>query len=87
VVNVGRGSIIDQKALIERLSDGRLHAAGLDVIDGEPNVPTELLALDNAVITPHCAGVTRESSEASMATVLANIRAQFAGQQLLTQVN
>jgi lactate dehydrogenase-like 2-hydroxyacid dehydrogenase len=87
VVNVGRGSIIDQQALIDRLSDGRLHAAGLDVIDGEPAVPAKLLELENAVITPHCAGVTRESSEASMDTVLRNIRAQFAGQPLLTQVN
>ncbi len=63
VVNIGRGSIIDQEALIEALAASRLWGAGLDVLDGEPAVPPKLLELDNVVITPHRAGSTHETSE------------------------
>jgi D-3-phosphoglycerate dehydrogenase len=60
VVNVGRGSIIDQEALIAALAGGRLFGAGLDVIDGEPAVPPRLLALDNVIVTPHAICFTDE---------------------------
>ncbi len=75
VVNVGRGSIIDQAALIAALAAGRLFGAGLDVVDGEPEVPPALLALDNVVVTPHRAGSTLETLDDALARMIATLRA------------
>lgn len=75
VVNVGRGSIIDQQALIDALAAGRLFGAGLDVVDGEPDVPAALLALDNVVVTPHRAGSTLETLDDALARMIATLRA------------
>ncbi len=77
VVNIGRGSIIDQEALIAALASGRLWGAGLDVLDGEPAVPPRLLALDNVVITPHRAGSTHETSEDAIDLTIRTLEAWF----------
>jgi len=75
VVNVGRGSLIDQAALVDALRSGRLFGAGLDVIDGEPAVPEALLALDNVVVTPHRAGSTFETLEDALQRMLQTLEA------------
>lgn len=77
VVNIGRGSIIDQEALIAALASGRLWGAGLDVLDGEPAVPPRLLTLDNVVITPHRAGSTHETSEDATDLTIRTLEAWF----------
>ena len=77
VVNIGRGSIIDQEALIEALASGKLWGAGLDVLDGEPAVPPRLLELDNVVLTPHRAGSTHETSDDAVALTIRTLEAWF----------
>src|SRR5690606_33118163 len=55
LVNIARGSVVDQEALVTALKDGTILAAGLDVFENEPNVPDELIALPNTVLLPHVA--------------------------------
>jgi lactate dehydrogenase-like 2-hydroxyacid dehydrogenase len=85
-VNVARGWLVDEAALVRALSDGRLGAAGLDVFEREPQVPQELLGLDNVVLTPHIASNTEETMRAMGECVLDNIRGWFAGKGALTPV-
>ncbi|KAE8660451.1 Glyoxylate/hydroxypyruvate reductase HPR3 [Hibiscus syriacus] len=63
IVNIARGPIIDEKELVRCLVKGEIRGAGLDVFEHEPDVPVELFALDNVVMTPHCAVHTMESFE------------------------
>jgi hydroxypyruvate reductase len=86
LVNVARGSIVDEQALIEALERRAIAGAGLDVYEDEPNVPERLGRLDNAVLMPHVAGFTHEAFRAAVDLVRANLRAHFAGQPLLTPV-
>lgn len=85
-VNVARGSVVDQDAMIELLESGRLGGAALDVFADEPNVPEALLQFDNVVLSPHQGSATREARNAMGALVVANLDAHFAGEPLLTQV-
>lgn len=86
LVNVARGSIVDEPALVLALQEGRLGAAALDVFEDEPNVPAPLLTMDNVLLTPHIASATEETRGAMGALVLANLDAFFAGQPLPTAV-
>ena len=86
VVNIARGSVIDEAAMIEALKSGKLGAAGLDVFDKEPQVPAELLALDNVVVQPHVGSATHPTRTAMGQLVIDNIAAHFAGKALLTPV-
>ena len=89
LVNIGRGSVVDTAALIDALRANRIAGAGLDVVEGEPNVPPrlpELLQFDNVVVTPHCAGRAPEARAAATALILANLNAHFAGKPLPTPV-
>jgi lactate dehydrogenase-like 2-hydroxyacid dehydrogenase len=86
LVNVGRGTVVDTAALIDALQAKRIAGAGLDVIEGEPAIPPQLLQFDNVVITPHCAGRAPESHTAATAAILANLNAYFAGKPLLSPV-
>ncbi len=85
-VNVARGWLVDEVALVQALTSGRLGAAGLDVFEYEPKVPEELLALDNVVLTPHIASNTEETMRAMGDCVLDNVRSWFAGTGPVTPV-
>lgn len=84
LVNIARGSIVDQAALIAALEAGRLGGAGLDVFADEPNVPEALLTRDDVVLAPHQASNTIETRVAMGANVLANLAAHFAGEPVPT---
>ena len=85
-VNVARGWLVDERALVSALQSGRLGAAGLDVFYDEPKVPAELIALDNVVLTPHIASSTEETFGAMGQCVLDNLESWFAGKGALTPV-
>jgi hydroxypyruvate reductase len=82
VVNISRGSVIDEKALVTALSDKTIAGAGLDVYEKEPHAPDALTALPNVVLAPHIGGHTLESHVAMQNCVLANLTGFFAGQGL-----
>jgi lactate dehydrogenase-like 2-hydroxyacid dehydrogenase len=86
LVNVARGSIIDEAALVSALERKQLGAAGLDVFVDEPHVPEALCRMDNVVLQPHRASATRETRLAMGELVLANLAAFFAGQEPPTAV-
>jgi hydroxypyruvate reductase len=86
LVNVSRGSVVDEAALVAALLEGRLGGAGLDVFEREPRVPPELIGLPNVVLQPHQGGNTIEAFEAIVELTLANLAAHFAGRPLPTPV-
>lgn len=86
LINVARGSIVDETALVSALIEGRLGGAGLDVFAHEPEVPEALWQLDNVVLQPHQASATVETRRAMADLVLANLAAHFAGQELPSAV-
>lgn len=86
LINVARGSVVDEAALVEALRAGRLGAAGLDVYEQEPQVPDALLTMDNVVLLPHIGSATRETRAAMGELTVANLRAHFAGKPVLTRV-
>ena len=85
-INVARGSVADEAALIEALQNGTIAGAGLDVYENEPQVPAALMALDNVVLTPHMASGTVQTRQAMADLALANLMAHFAGQPVHTLV-
>ena len=87
LVNVSRGSVVDEAALIAALRDGGLGSAGLDVFWNEPTPDPALTALPNVTLYPHHASGTVETREAMAQLVVDNLAAHFAGQPLLTPVN
>jgi lactate dehydrogenase-like 2-hydroxyacid dehydrogenase len=86
VVNISRGSVIDQQALIAALSDQTIAGAGLDVFAKEPHPPDALTAFANVVLTPHIGGHTLESHVAMQDCVMANLEAFFAGKPMPYEV-
>ena len=82
VVNISRGSVIDQQALVAALAEESIAGAGLDVYEHEPEVSPELVAMPNVVLTPHVGGHTLESHVAMQNCVIANLEAFFAGKPL-----
>jgi len=86
-VNIARGSVVDEAALVDLLVTQRLGGAALDVFADEPRVPEALFALDHVVLQPHQASATRETRGAMGQLVLDNIAAHVAGRPLLTPVN
>jgi lactate dehydrogenase-like 2-hydroxyacid dehydrogenase len=86
LINVARGSVVDEAALIEALQKGRIAGAGLDVFENEPNVPEALRALDNVVLVPHIGSATTQTRHAMAARAFANLQAHFAGQPLPSAV-
>jgi lactate dehydrogenase-like 2-hydroxyacid dehydrogenase len=86
LINVARGSVVDQEALIAALQQGTIAGAGLDVFANEPEVPEALRVLSNVVLTPHIGSATGQTRRAMADLALANIQALFAGKPLLTPV-
>ena len=82
VVNIARGSVIDQQALVTALAEEGIAGAGLDVFETEPHAPDALTAFPNVVLTPHVGGHTLDSHAAMQDCVIANLEAFFAGKPL-----
>ena len=87
VVNISRGSVIDQPALVAALTDRTIAGTGLDVFDTEPHAPDALTSLQNVVLTPHIGGHTIEAHIAMQDCVIANLDAFFAGRALAHPVS
>jgi len=86
LVNIARGSLVDEAALVAALVEGRLGGAGLDVFRDEPHAPEALFALENVVLQPHLGSATSECRLDMGNLVLANLAAHFAGRPLPTPV-
>jgi lactate dehydrogenase-like 2-hydroxyacid dehydrogenase len=87
LVNIARGSIVDEQALVRALRERRILAAGLDVFYDEPRVPAALLELPNVVLTPHMASTTEATVQAMLDLAFDNLAAHFSARPLLTAVN
>ena len=86
IVNIARGSIIDEPALVDALQRGTIKAAGLDVFADEPNVPAPLMTMDNVVLLPHVGSATRETRQAMGDLCKANLDAWFRDRKTLTLI-
>ena len=86
IINVARGSVLDEQALISALKSGTILAAGLDVFEREPNVPEELKAMQNVVLLPHIGSASVVTRNAMDQLVVDNLKAWFAGKPPLTPV-
>jgi len=86
VVNVARGSVVDEQVLLRYLQEKKIAGAGLDVFEKEPNVPAEFYALDNAVLYPHVASATVETRKAMGDLQVENLHLHFAGKPAKTPV-
>jgi hydroxypyruvate reductase len=86
LINIARGSVVDEKALIQALQNQVIRAAGLDVFENEPHVPAELIACENTVLFPHVGSATHETRRAMAQLVIDNLAAHFAGRDLSTPV-
>nr|WP_321272531.1 2-hydroxyacid dehydrogenase [Alcaligenes faecalis] len=87
LVNVARGSVVDEKALVAALENGQLGGAGLDVFENEPEVPAELLRNERVVVLPHVGSATRETRTAMCELVLRNVERFVTEGGLVTPVN
>lgn len=86
LINVSRGTLVDQPALIDALTSNSIAGAGLDVFAAEPSIPEELCQLDNVVLQPHHASGTWETRGAMGQLVLDNLEAHFSNKTLITPV-
>jgi lactate dehydrogenase-like 2-hydroxyacid dehydrogenase len=86
IINVARGSVVDEEAMIEALKSGTILAAGLDVFANEPSVPDELKAMQNVVLLPHIGSASVVTRNAMDQLVVDNLKAWFAGNAPLTPI-
>ena len=86
LINVARGSVVDEAALVTALQDGRLGFAGLDVFEDEPNVPEALFGMENVVLTPHMASATFETRQAMGDLMVENLVRYFKEGKVSTPV-
>lgn len=86
LVNVARGSVVDEAVLLRYLQDKKIAGAGLDVFEHEPRVPAEFFVLDNAVLYPHVASATAETRKAMGDLQVENLHLHFAGKPVKTPV-
>ena len=87
LVNVARGTLVDTNAVATALKQKRIWAVALDVYEFEPTPPSQLFEFDNAILTPHIAGISPQAIHASVMRFIENTEAFLAGKPLLTQVN
>ncbi len=86
LINIGRGTTVDEPALIEALKNGTIKAAGLDVFEKEPSVPQALIDAPNAVLLPHVASASRHTRRQMGELVIENLKLWFAGETVATPV-
>jgi len=86
LINIGRGSVVDEKALIKALQDKVIFSAGLDVFEDEPHVPAELIAMDNIVLLPHVGSASHHTRNLMGQLVVDNILAFQSGKAPVTPV-
>ncbi len=86
LINVARGSVVDEAALIAALDGGVIAGAGLDVFEKEPHVPQALIDRDNVVLSPHAASATWQTRRAMADLAFGNLKAHFDGHALLTPI-
>jgi lactate dehydrogenase-like 2-hydroxyacid dehydrogenase len=86
LVNMARGSLVDETALVELLQSGKLGGAALDVFENEPETPEALWTMDNVVLQPHQGSATNKTRWAMGDLVVRNLEAHFAGKPALTPV-
>lgn len=86
LINVARGSVVDETALIAALKAGTIAGAGLDVFENEPNIPAELAAQENVALTPHMASGTLVTRTAMADLAFNNLQAHFSGKPVITPV-
>ncbi len=86
LVNVARGSVVDEQALVRCLQEGALGGAGLDVFEDEPRMPEALWTMDNVALTPHVASATHDTRAAMGKLCIDNLVEHFAGRPVLTPV-
>ena len=87
LINIARGGVVDDRALVAALRNGQIAAAGLDVFENEPALHPGLLELENVVLTPHIASSTRATRTAMAQLAMTNLRAALAGQVPPSLVN
>ena len=86
LINIARGSIVDEPALVAALQAETIKAAGLDVFADEPHIPATLMAMDNVVLLPHVGSATRETRQAMGDLCKANLDAWFSDKRVLTLI-
>jgi lactate dehydrogenase-like 2-hydroxyacid dehydrogenase len=86
LVNIARGSVVDETALVKALRNGEIKAAGLDVFAHEPDIPAALMEMDNVVLLPHVGSATVETRQAMADLCKANLDAWFARREVLTLI-
>lgn len=85
LINIARGTLVDQQALITALSAGQLKGAGLDVFENEPEIPPALVSMPNVVLQPHAASATHETRQAMGRVVLDNLSRFYEGSELASE--
>jgi lactate dehydrogenase-like 2-hydroxyacid dehydrogenase len=86
LINIARGSVVDEPVLLRYLQEKKIAGAGLDVFADEPRVPPEFFSLDNAVLFPHVGSATVETRKAMGDLQVENLRRHFAGKPVLTRI-
>jgi len=86
IVNIARGTVIDEAALVEAIIQGRLAGAGLDVFEDEPHVPAGLLDHPHVILQPHQGGATYEGIAAAVGILIENMKNHFAGRAVVNRV-
>ncbi|MGY2050415.1 2-hydroxyacid dehydrogenase [Methylobacterium sp. JK268] len=86
LINVARGTLVDEEALVQALKDGTIHSAGLDVFADEPRVPAELIAQEHAVLLPHVGSASVHTRDAMGQLCVDNLVSWFSGKGPLTPV-